>query len=71
MSSYSIKKRFNHGGGGGGGGGGRGWAENPAFWPGFYRQNTWTCTLCVWTPKASPSDLVSSQAEHPKLKTYN
>ena len=46
-----------------------GLAENPAFGPGFFRQNTSGDTLGVLTSKASPSGWVFSQAQHPMIKT--
>ena len=46
-------------------------AKNPALGPGFFRQNTSGYALDVFTPKASPSGRVFSQAQHPMIKTYN
>ena len=46
-------------------------AENPAFRPGFFRQNISGYALGVLTTKTRPSGWVFSQAQHPMIKTYN
>ena len=46
-------------------------AESPALGTGFFRQNTEGVARGFFTPKASPSGWVFSQAQHPMIKTYN